>query len=720
MPPVRRTFPSALFALAATLILTACTRQIESPRSAAGPELPLTYPETRRMNHSDTYHSVKVADPYRWLEDLEGQETAGWVAAQNAVAEPFLEQIPQREEISRRLTELWNYERYHVPAKEGGRIFYRRNDGLQDQDVLYVAESLEAEARVLIDPNIFSEDRTSSLGTFEVSTDGKLIAYSVSEGGSDWRTWKIRDVDTGRDREEVLDAIKFTGASWSPDNRGFYYSRYPRDESGKGDGSKQTSIYYHRVGTPQAEDVHIYSITDHPTRNPQGTVTDDGRYLVIDVFDGYDSNGIYYKQLDRIDAEVVRLLDEWDALYDFLGNQGGVFYFSTNNGAPRSRVIAIDLESPAPAGWREVVSEAEETLDAASLVGGHIVARYLKDAFSLVKVFATDGTFVREVELPGIGTVRGFGGKVDDPETFYSFTSFTTPGRINRYDVSTGEGSLFRESKVDADLNRFATRQVFYESKDGTRVPMFIIHRKGIELNGDNPTVLYGYGGFNASLTPSFSTSRIVWMEMGGVVAIPNLRGGGEYGEAWHQAGTKLNKQNVFDDFIAAAEWLLDNNYTSREKLAIRGASNGGLLVGATMTQRPDLFGATLPAVGVLDMLRYHTASANARQWSSDLGLSDNEEEFQALLAYSPYHNIDAGTCYPPTLITTADHDDRVVPWHSFKFAAAMQRAQGCPNPIVIRIETRAGHGAGKPTWMRIEEVANRWTFLVWALRMDV
>jgi prolyl oligopeptidase len=663
---------------------------------------------------------VEVADPYRWLEELEGQETTEWVAAQNAVAEPFLEQIPQREEISRRLTELWNYERYQVPIKEGGRIFYRRNDGLQDQDVLYVAESLEAEARVLIDPNIFSEDRTSSLGTFEVSTDGKLIAYSVSEGGSDWRTWKIRDVDTGRDREEVLDAIKFTGASWSPDNRGFYYSRYPRDESGKGDGSKQTSIYYHRVGTPQAEDVHIYSITDHPTRNPQGTVTDDGRYLVIDVFDGYDSNGIYYKQLDRIDAEVVRLLDEWDALYDFLGNQGGVFYFSTNNGAPRSRVIAIDLESPAPAGWREVVSEAEETLDAASLVGGHIVARYLKDAFSLVKVFATDGTFVREVELPGIGTVRGFGGKVDDPETFYSFTSFTTPGRINRYDVSTGEGSLFRESKVDADLNRFATRQVFYESKDGTRVPMFIIHRKGIELNGDNPTVLYGYGGFNASLTPSFSTSRIVWMEMGGVVAIPNLRGGGEYGEAWHQAGTKLNKQNVFDDFIAAAEWLLDNNYTSREKLAIRGASNGGLLVGATMTQRPDLFGATLPAVGVLDMLRYHTASANARQWSSDLGLSDNEEEFQALLAYSPYHNIDAGTCYPPTLITTADHDDRVVPWHSFKFAAAMQRAQGCPNPIVIRIETRAGHGAGKPTWMRIEEVANRWTFLVWALRMDV
>jgi prolyl oligopeptidase len=710
----------ALLVLTAAFAIAACSQKIDSTGSGGGPGLPVSYPETRRVEHVDTYNDVEVADPYRWLEDLEGKETADWVAAQNAVTEPFLERIPQRERIENRLTELWNYERFSVPVKEGGRYFYERNDGLQDQDVLYVADSLGAEARVLIDPNTFSEDRTTSLGEFAVSPDGKLIAYSTSEGGSDWRTYRIRDVGTGKDLEDVLDAIKFTTAQWTPDNRGFYYSRYPRDENGEGDGSKQVSIHYHVVGAKQAEDAHVYSIIDHPTRNPHGSVTDDGRFLVIYVFDGYESNGIYYKELNRPDAKVVRLLDDWDALYDFLGNQGRVFYFSTNNDAPRSRVIAIDLDDPAPDRWREIVPEAKETLEAASLIGGHVVARYLKDASSLAKVFATDGSLAREVELPDVGTVGGFKGKVEDPETFFSYTSFTAPSRIYRYDVSTGERTVFRESRVDADLEGFTSRQVFYESKDGTRVPMFIIHKKGIEPNGDNPTMLYGYGGFNVSLTPYYSTSRLVWMEMGGVMAIPNLRGGGEYGEAWHLAGTKLNKQNVFDDFIAAAEWLIDNGYTSKKKLAIAGGSNGGLLVGATMNQRPDLFGATLPSVGVLDMLRYHTASANARQWSSDYGLSDNEEEFRALHAYSPYHNIGDGACYPPTLISTADHDDRVVPWHSFKFAAAMQKAQGCPSPILIRVETRAGHGAGKPTWMRIEEIANEWAFLVWALQMKV
>ena len=714
---VPRTVPVA-FVLSGFLILTGCPGSTGPGPAEPGPALPLTYPDSRRVDHVDTYHGVEVADPYRWLEELEAPETGEWVAAQNAVAKPFLEKIPRREEIESRLTELWNYERYTIPVKEGERYFFRRNDGLQDQSVLYVADSLEDEGRVLIDPNLFSEDHTASLRSFEVSPDGRLIAYSVSEGGSDWRVWKIREVETGKDLDDLLDAIKFTGVSWTPDSRGFYYSRYPRDSSGQGDGSRQVSVHYHRIGAAQAADDHVFSITDHPTRLPYGEVTDDGRFLMIHLFDGYDSNGVYYRPMDPPGAELVRLLDEWDALYDFLGNLDDVFYFKTNNGAPRSRVIAIDLARPAPADWREIVPEANEPLEGATLVGGRIIAQYLKDATSTARVFDLDGTPVREVDLPTVGTIGGFEGTIDDPETFYSFTGFATPGRIFRYNSATGASVVFRESKVSADLDRLTSRQVFYESKDGTRVPMFIIHRKGIELDGNNPTLLYGYGGFNVALTPSYQSSRIVWMEMGGVMAIANLRGGSEYGEEWHEAGTKLDKQNVFDDFIAAGEWLIANDYTSSKKLAIQGGSNGGLLVGAVLNQRPDLFGAALPLVGVLDMLRYHTASANARQWSSDYGLSENEEEFRALRAYSPYHNIRTDTCYPPTFIATADHDDRVVPWHSFKYAAALQQAQGCENPVLFRIETRAGHGAGKPTWMRIEQVADQWAFLAWALDM--
>ncbi len=682
----------------------------------AGPPLPDAYPAAVRSDHTDLYFGTSVPDPYRWMEALEAPEVAAWVAAQNAIAEPFLAAIPARETIKARLTELWNYERFGIPFKEGGRYFYTRNDGLQDQDVVYLAEALDAEPRVFIDPNTFSADATVALAGMSVSPDGRYVAYATSDGGTDWTSWHVREVATGQDLEDAVAFTKFTSASWLPNGSGFFYSRHPVGPDGQGDGQAQVKIWFHRVGTAQDADELVYEVEDSGSRNPYGHVTEDGRYLIIDVSEGYDSNAVYYRDLGAPSGRVVRLLDGWDALYTFIGNDGPVFFFLTNKDAPRYRVVAIDTRSPAPEGWQVIVPEAEETLGSASFVGGHFVGQYLKDAQALVRVFAQDGTAIRDVELPGIGTAYGFGGKADDPETFFAFESYTVPPTLFRYDVATGESALYRQTRVSVDPEAYETVQLFFTSRDGTRVPMFITYRKGLVLNGQNPTLLYGYGGFNISETPSFSVARVVWMEMGGVFAHANLRGGGEYGEAWHTAGTKTRKQNVFDDFIAAAEYLIAQGYTSTPRLAIQGGSNGGLLVGAVLTQRPDLFGATLPAVGVLDMLRYHTASLNARQWSSDYGLSENEEEFRALHAYSPYHNVKEGTCYPPTLVTTADRDDRVVPWNSFKFGAALQHAQGCGNPILVRVETRAGHGAGKPTWMRIEEVADGWAFLKWAL----
>jgi len=675
---------------------------------------PTEYPVAARGTHTDDYFGTTVPDPYRWMEDVESSEVAAWVEAENALSQPFLESLPGHEEITNRLTELWNYERFGVPFKEGGLYFFSRNDGLQNQDVIYVAEDLDAEPRVLLDPNGFSEDATVALAGMSVSPDGRYAAYATSDGGTDWNTWHVRDVATGEDLSDAVRFTKFTDASWLPNGSGFFYSRYPLGPDGEGDGQGQVRIYFHQVGTDQESDELVYAVEDSGTRNPYGTVTEDGRYLIIDLFEGYDANAVYYRDLGAPSGRVVRILDEWDALYTFLGNDGPVFYFHTNKNAPRNRVVALDIRNPDTP--EEIIPQAEETLESASYVGGYFVGQYLKDAASQVRVFDSSGQPVREVDLPGIGSVSGFGGHVDDPETFFSFQSYTVPPTIYRYDLSAGESSVFRTAEVDLDPSAYETHQFFYASKDGTRVPMFVTHRVGLEKDGDNPTLLYGYGGFNVAETPYFSVSRLVWLEMGGVFVSANLRGGSEYGEAWHLAGTKLQKQNVFDDFIAAAEYLIDEGYTSTEKLGIQGGSNGGLLVGAVMTQRPELFGATLPAVGVLDMLRYHTASANARQWSSDYGLSENEDEFRALFAYSPYHNVKEGTCYPPTLITTADRDDRVVPWHSFKFGAALQHAQGCDNPILVRVETRAGHGAGKPTWMRIEEIADAWVFLKWAL----
>lgn len=704
----------------AAYLLSACATSTDRSEPAAASSK-LTYPEAARSDYTDDYFGEVVADPYRWMEDLNSDEIAAFVEAQNEIAIPYLGAIPVREHLVRRIHELWSFERYRVPVSEGGRYFYRRNDGTQDQDVLYVAEDLSAEPRVLIDPATFSDDATIALSDFSVSPDGKLVAYSTSDGGTDWKTWHILDVSSGKDLPDLIKGTKFTGASWDRDSGGFYYSRYPWVEGSaesEANDDLQVKSYHHSVGDSQSSDELVYEITDHDTRSPYVELTEDGRYLVIFVFDGYQANGVYYRDIDDPAGKVVRLFDDWDGLYYFLGNDDSRFYFYTTKDAPNARVVSVDVSDP-QGGLTEVVPEQTEALESASYVGGYIVNTYIQNAYSKVRIFKRDGSLLRDLELPGIGTAYGFTSNADDTETFFGFESYTEPSSIYRYDVASGHRDLFRAAKVDVDLEAFEVNQVFYVSRDGTRVPMFIVHRRGIELDGNNPTLLYGYGGFNSSLTPSFSVSRTVWMEMGGVMAIANLRGGGEYGEAWHLAGTRLDKQNVFDDFIAAAEFLIDSGYTSPERLAIQGGSNGGLLVAAVSLQRPELFGATLPAVGVLDMLRYHTASANARQWSSDYGLSEVEEEYRALRAYSPVHNVKRGICYPPTLITTADHDDRVVPWHSFKWAAEMQHAQGCANPILLRVETRAGHGAGKPRWMIIEDLADKWAFLARHLGMD-
>ncbi|HEY9750224.1 MAG TPA: prolyl oligopeptidase family serine peptidase [Allocoleopsis sp.] len=688
------------------------------------------YPSSPQETQVDVYHGVEVPDPYRWLEDPDAEATQAWVEAQNQVTFEFLSQISVRERLQQRLTQLWDYEKYGIPFRAGDaqkfgvpeRYFYFKNDGLQNQSVLYTLTSLDGEPRVLLDPNQLSEDGTVALSGLVISEDARLMAYGLSTSGSDWQAWQVRDVETGVDLSDRLEWIKFSGASWTHDNQGFFYSRYdePNAASKLEEINHFQKLYYHRLGTPQAEDMLIYQRSDQPEWGFNGGVTEDGRYLIISVWRGTDpKNLVFYKDLSDPNASVVELINEFEANYSFIDNEGSVFWFQTDLAAPRGRVIAIDINAPDRGNWREIIPQAPETLEAVGLLNHQFVASYLKDARSQIKIFHLTGDFVREVALPGIGSAGGFGGRREDTETFYSFTSFTTPPTIYRYDMVSGESSIFRQPNVAFDPDDYETKQVFYTSKDGTQVPMFITHKKGLQLDGNNPTYLYGYGGFNVSLTPSFSVSNLVWMELGGVYAMPNLRGGGEYGEEWHQAGTKLNKQNVFDDFIAAAEWLIANQYTSPSKLALGGGSNGGLLVGACMTQRPDLFAAALPAVGVMDMLRFHKFTIGWA-WTSDYGSPEDPEEFKALYAYSPLHNLKPGTAYPATLITTADHDDRVVPAHSFKFAAALQSAHQGSAPVLIRIETKAGHGAGKPTAKVIEEVSDRWAFLVQTLNISV
>jgi prolyl oligopeptidase len=694
--------------------------------AAAAAEPPLTYPDTRRVDQVDDYHGTKVTDPYRWLEDdvRKSKDVADWVEAENKVAFRYLEAIPGRDALKRRLTELWNYEKYSAPHQVAGRYFYSKNDGLQNQAVLYVQESLHGEPRVLLDPNTWSKDGTVALAGLSIRDDARYLAYAVAEAGSDWTTWRVLDVDTGKRLDDEVKWVKFSHASWTKDGKGFFYSRYDEPTLGATFQSLNLNqkVYYHRLGQPQGEDVLVYRRPDHPDWSFSAEVSEDGRYLILTTQVGTAHKyRITYKDLAEPYGMPVDLVENFDNEYSFIDNDGPVFYFKTDLDAPRGRVIAIDTRRPEKEHWKEVIPQAAEALEGVGLVGNLFVAQYLKDARTQVKMFAVDGTFVRELELPGLGTAAGFAGKRTDTETFYTFSSFATPPTIYRYDLITGRSSVFRRSGVKFQPEEYEVKQVFCTSKDGTRVPMFLSYKKGIKLDSSNPTLLYGYGGFSIPMTPAFAISRVAWMEMGGVYAVANLRGGSEYGEEWHLAGTKRHKQNVFDDFIAAAEWLIQNNYTRPDRLAIQGGSNGGLLVGACMTQRPDLFGACLPAVGVMDMLRFQKFTAG-RFWVDDYGSSDNPDEFEALWAYSPYHALlrNGKKAYPPTLVTTADHDDRVVPGHSFKFAAALQANQAGDAPVLIRIETRAGHGGGKPTAKLIEEAADQLAFLVKNLHMKV
>jgi prolyl oligopeptidase len=683
----------------------------------------LQYPDTKKVDVTDDYHGTKVADPYRWLEDdvRVNKDVAAWVEAQNKVTFGYLEGIAEREAIKKRITDLFNYEKLSAPFKVGGKYFFSRNDGLQNQSVLFVQDALDAPPKLVMDPNTWSKDGTVALAGLAVSDDAKYIAYGTAAAGSDWNTWKVFDLTSGKDLADELKWVKFSGASWSHDNKGFYYSRFPAPKDGAAFQSLNVDmkLYYHKVGTPQSEDVLVYERTDNPKWSVGGEVSEDGKWLIISIGDGTTSRKarVAYKDLTDPNAKIVELIDNHENKFNFLGNDGATFYFQTDYKAQKYQIVAIDTKNPDKKNWKTIIAEANEPLEGVSLVGNRFICTYLKDAKSLVKVFEVDGKLVREVELPGIGTAGGFGGKRDYTETFYTFSSFATPPSTYRYDIASGKSTLFRQAKVKFDPAEYEVKQVFYPSKDGTKVPMFIAHKKGIKLDGTNPVLLYGYGGFNISLTPGFSVSRLQWMEMGGVFALANLRGGGEYGDAWHRAGTKLQKQNVFDDFIAAAEYLVKEKYTSPKKIGIQGGSNGGLLVGACMTQRPDLYGAALPAVGVMDMLRFQKFTAG-RYWVDDYGSSENSSEFNELVKFSPYHVLlKNGTKeYPPTMVTTADTDDRVVPGHSFKFAAALQANHKGPNPVLIRIETKAGHGAGKPTAKVIEETADQWAFLVKSL----
>jgi prolyl oligopeptidase len=690
-------------------------------QSCAATGTPLSYPVAKKVDQTDDYHGTKVADPYRWLEDANSLETKAWVDAENKVTQSWLAQIPQREAIRQRLTQLWNYERYSVPYKEGGRYFFSRNDGLQNQSVLYTMTSLSDTPRLLLDPNTLATDGTVALAGTAVSPDGKLLAYSTAASGSDWNEIRVRNVDTGKDLPDHIQWVKFSSTAWTRDGKGFFYSRYdaPKEATKLADVNYFQKLYFHKLGTPQEADVLVYDRPDEKEWGFGATTTDDGRYLLITATKGTAPKyRIFYKDLSKPDSKVTPLIDNFDAGYDFIDNVGSVFYFATDRNAPRKRIVAIDIKKPQESNWKTIVPEGPQTLVSSHMVNKQLINEYLADARSVVKVTDLKGKQLREIALPGIGSVSGFGGKQGDTETFFSFTSFTTPTTIYRLDMKSGASAVFRQPKVAFNPADYETRQQFYTSRDGTKVPMFIVSKKGIKLDGSNPTYLYGYGGFNVSMTPGFSPANLAWMEMGGVYVMANLRGGGEYGEAWHEAGTKLKKQNVFDDFIGAAEWLVNNKLTSPSKLAIGGGSNGGLLVGAAMTQRPELFGAAIPQVGVMDMLRFHKFTIGWA-WTSDYGSSENPDEFKALVKYSPLHNLKPGTCYPATMITTADHDDRVVPAHSFKFAATAQAAQAGGNPVIIRIDTKAGHGAGKPTSKQIEEVADRWGFLSRALKMD-
>jgi prolyl oligopeptidase len=701
-----------LILVPALLLAAACT-PVKKETAAER----LVYPVTKKTGQVDTYHGQEVADPYRWLEDIDSADTAAWVKAQNEVTQAYLEKIPGRDRLVARATEIWNFNRWGVPSREGKQWFWFKNDGLQNQSVLYIGDKPDSEGRALLDPNSLSTDGTVALKDTAFSADGKFMAYGLSSGGSDWEEWRVLDVAKGEPTEDVLKWVKFSAVDWSRDGKGFWYSRYdePQGENALKAKNEYQKLYFHKRGTPQSDDVLVYERKDQPDWSFGADASDDGRYLVISVSRGTEQkNLVLYKDLKAKGkaAEIKELISEWKAEYEFLGNVGSKFYFRTDDGAPRSRVISIDVTRPAAKNWKTVVDQNEDALVSAHLIGGQLVLNYLHDASSRLRRFDLNGKAKGDITLPGLGTVAGIEGRAADKLMHYSFASYTTPTSIYSYDIAKGKSALLHAPTSAFDGSQYETRQVFYTSKDGTRVPMFITGKKDLVLDGSNPTILYGYGGFKIPQVPGFSPSVATWLDQGGVFAVANLRGGGEYGREWHEAGTKLTKQNVFDDFIAAAEYLIAEKYTNPQRLAIRGGSNGGLLVAATELQRPDLFAAAVPAVGVLDMLRFREFTIG-KAWESDYGSVLNAEEFAALRAYSPLHNVKPGVNYPATLITTGDHDDRVFPAHSFKFAAAMQAANPKGRPHLIRIDVRAGHGQGKPTAKQIAEAADVYAFIL-------
>ena len=708
--PVSRPCPAALVA---GLALASCAR---APAPTSAVVLP---PDTPRGDVVDDYFGTEVADPYRWLE-ADSPETRAWIEAENAATRAWIDADGARATLRARLEVLWDHARYSAPQKRGGRYFYLRNDGLQDQAVLTVADRLDGEGRALLDPNALSEDGSVALAGAWVSEDGSQVAYAISDGGSDWHVWRVRDVATGLDGPDRLEWIKVSGAAWAPDGSGFYYSRYPAPQEGEAlsDLNINNKLYFHAIGTTQDSDRPIYERPDQPRWSFAAQVSEDGRLLVVTAFEGTErKNRVFVADLTVPGAQVEPLLDEFDAKYLFIGNEGDRMWFLTDQGAPRGRVVVVDRGAPERERWVEVLAESADTLESASLLGGKLIATWLHDARTVAQVFSPDGTPVAELALPGLGSAAGFQGRQDDPETFYTYSSFTAPPVLMHVDVPTGAQVVFRASNVPFASDDYETTQAFVPSRDGTPVPVFLTGRKG--RTGEAPVLLYGYGGFGIPLTPAFSVQAAAWMELGGVYAVANLRGGGEYGEDWHLAGTRERKQTTFDDLYAVAEWLIATGQTRPAQLAVQGRSNGGLLVGAAVTQRPELFGAALPGVGVLDMLRYHRFTIGWA-WASDYGTSEEEEMFPVLLAYSPVHNTRPGTAYPPVLVSTADHDDRVVPAHSYKFAAALQHAQGGSAPVLLRVDVRAGHGAGMSTSRRIDLAADELAFLARALSIEV
>jgi prolyl oligopeptidase len=685
------------------------------PTVAREATVALVYPTARRVDQVDDYFGTLVPDPYRWMEDVDSAELKTWVDAENELTQSYLAEVPSREAIENRLMELTNFERYTAPARRGSRYFYSYNSGLQNQNVLYWQEGLEGEAHVLLDPNMMSADGTVAISGVSITDDGRLAAYSIADAGSDWVKWHVRDVTTGNDLPDVVEWSKFSGASWLKDGSGFFYEGYdaPEAEALKA-ANYFHKVFFHKLGTAQSEDKLIFDRPDDKELNVGAQVTDDGRYLLLYQSKGTSPNNeLAVKDLSDPGAPIVKLISVADAVYSPIDNDGTTFWLLTTLDAPNGKVIAIDLNHPEREHWKTVIPESRNKLSEVTIIDNTFIANYLADAQSVVELHTLDGALIERLALPAIGTASGFGGRREDTETFYQFSNFTTPGTTYRLDMKTRQSKLYRQPKLQFDPEQYETTQIFYTSKDGTRVPMFLSHKKGLRLDGSAPTLLYAYGGFNIPLLPDFAPSRVLWMEMGGVYAQPSLRGGGEYGEAWHAAGTRLKKQTVFDDFIAAAEWLIASKYTSASRLAISGGSNGGLLVAACELQRPELYGAVHAAVGVMDMLRFDKFTIGWA-WKEEYGSpSENAEEFAAIYKYSPLHNIRPGVSYPATLITTADHDDRVYPAHSFKYTAALQAAQTEANPILIRVETRAGHGGGTPLSKRLEAAVDQYAFFV-------